>query len=320
MTIVPSDAARVSVIIPTHNRSALLMEAVDSVLAQTFPVHEIVVIDDGSAEPHRTALETLTRRSSLIRAHLLPPGERSRARNEGLANATGDFVLFMDDDDRLDEGMIASAMQSFADDPEVDVVVGLGSWFGGAVPRHVIPVGPFWTDSSGTPNGRLRAWMGLSDRSGEWLERKPAAVLLRCAVPINAFVIRRDAIGATRFPEDVNHGEDWIFRLDLAAKGCRFKWNPNAVAFVRWPSGDSGDARSRVVAFERVYQRFSPLGREEAFFAAAHLVRSRWRERRVDWWRLAILSGHPTLLFKYGRQFLARKIFRLWLRVGRTRD
>ena len=311
-----SAAARVSVIIPTYNRSALLMEAVESVLAQTHPIHEIVVVDDGSDASHRNALKELTRRSPLIRVYLLPHGERSRARNEGLARATGDFVLFLDDDDLLDVDMIASTVRRFAGSP-VDVVVGRGQGFGDAIPLHAAPLNPFWTDSAAAPEGRASGWMGVSAATRRDLKRQPVRVLLRCPAPINAFLVRRDAIGTTHFPEDLNRGEDWIFWLDLAIKGCRFGVSPEGRAYVRRHAHNSWPVASTVVSYERVLEQIGPLGREEAFLGTALVARIGWLERRTDWWRPAVRQArHPDLLVKYGCQFLARRTFRLWLRAS----
>lgn len=319
MTVtMPGARATVSVIIPTYNRSALLVEAVDSVLAQTHSVHEIVVVDDGSDEPHRSALEALARRSPLIRIHALPRhGERSRARNEGLAKATGEYVLFLDDDDLLDAGVIASAVRAFAAGAPVDVVVGRGQRVGDVEPRHMAPLNPFWTDSVADPEGWASAFMGASAGIRRDLERHPARVLLTFGAPINAFVVRRGAIGATRFPEDLHRGEDRVFWLDLAVKGCRFRISPDGRGYVRRHPENSGPVASGVAACERLLERVEPLGREEAFVASLLWARVSWLEGRADWWRPAIRHArYPDLLFKYVGQFTARRAFRQWLRAA----
>jgi glycosyltransferase involved in cell wall biosynthesis len=87
---------RVSVIIPTHNRKAFVLEAVDSVLAQTYEDFELIVVDDGSADETGEALEQYGER-----LHYLYQANRgvSAARNNGLAHARGEFVAFLDSDD-----------------------------------------------------------------------------------------------------------------------------------------------------------------------------------------------------------------------------
>jgi glycosyltransferase involved in cell wall biosynthesis len=311
-------AAPVSVIIPTYNRSALLAEAIDSVLAQTQRVHEILVVDDGSDDEHRSVLEALARRSPLVRIHALPGhGERSRARDEGLAHATGDYVIFLDDDDVIDADMVASALGAFAADPSVDVVVGCGQWFGDAAPPYAAPLNPFWTNSAADPDGWASALMGASSAVHRELERHAVRVLLRFPIPINAFVARRSAIAGTRFRNDLRQGEDWMFWLDLAAKGCRFRADPNVRVSVRRHQGNARPAASAVAACARAVERVEPLGREERFWAATILARTCWMEGRAGWWHAAARQArHPWLLFTFGRQLLARRVFRLWQRAS----
>jgi len=88
---------RVSIIIPTHNnRKAFLLEAIDSVLAQTYEDYELIVVDDGSADETGEALEQYGER-----LHYLYQANQgvSAARNNGLAHAQGEFVAFLDSDD-----------------------------------------------------------------------------------------------------------------------------------------------------------------------------------------------------------------------------
>jgi glycosyltransferase involved in cell wall biosynthesis len=91
---------RVSVVIPAHNRLPLLREAVASVRAQTLESWELVVVDDASEDGTREWLAGLD--DPRIRVELLPqPGERCRARNRGTELSRGEFVLYLDQDDRL---------------------------------------------------------------------------------------------------------------------------------------------------------------------------------------------------------------------------
>jgi glycosyltransferase involved in cell wall biosynthesis len=83
-----------SVIIPTYGRSALLAEALDSVLAQTLTDFECIVVDDAGPEP--TRLPDDPRFRLIVREH---NGGPTAARNTGIAAAAGDYVAFLDDDD-----------------------------------------------------------------------------------------------------------------------------------------------------------------------------------------------------------------------------
>jgi glycosyltransferase involved in cell wall biosynthesis len=87
----------VSAIIPTYNRRELVQRAVDSALAQTHPVGEIIVIDDGSTDGTGDALRA--RYGERIRYHWQANAGVSAARNAGMAIARGRYFALLDSDD-----------------------------------------------------------------------------------------------------------------------------------------------------------------------------------------------------------------------------
>ncbi len=87
---------RISVVIPTYNRRATLPRALDSVLAQTLPAVEIIVVDDGSTDGTGEWLATAYPRVRLLRQ---PNRGVSAARNAGIAAAEGDWIALLDSDD-----------------------------------------------------------------------------------------------------------------------------------------------------------------------------------------------------------------------------
>lgn len=90
--------ATVSVIIPTWNRAKQLREAVQSVLAQTYAVHEVLVCDDGSDDDSREVIASLN--DSRIKWIGGPrAGRPAIPRNRGIAAATGEWLAFLDSDD-----------------------------------------------------------------------------------------------------------------------------------------------------------------------------------------------------------------------------
>ena len=86
----------ISVIIPSYNRAAVLFRAIDSVLAQTSPVEEIIVIDDGSVDDTKTRI---TEQYPNIRYFYQQNSGVSAARNRGIKVAQSKWVAFLDSDD-----------------------------------------------------------------------------------------------------------------------------------------------------------------------------------------------------------------------------
>jgi glycosyltransferase involved in cell wall biosynthesis len=86
----------VSVVIPTYNCAEFICEALDSVLAQTYPRLEIIVVDDGSTDDTRKRVQMYGDRIHYIRKE---NGGISSARNTGIKMATGEFIALLDADD-----------------------------------------------------------------------------------------------------------------------------------------------------------------------------------------------------------------------------
>src|SRR5215212_11526906 len=86
----------VSVVIPTYNRRRLVVEAVESALAQTYRPLEILVVDDGSTDGTEAELH---RFGSAVRYLKQPNQGAAAARNRGIRAATGELVAFLDSDD-----------------------------------------------------------------------------------------------------------------------------------------------------------------------------------------------------------------------------
>ena len=88
-----------SVIIPTYNRSRLLIETVNSVLAQNYRHFELLIIDDGSTDDTAQVIKDLYANNHHVRYFYKKNEERGAARNFGLKHAKGNYALFFDSDD-----------------------------------------------------------------------------------------------------------------------------------------------------------------------------------------------------------------------------
>ncbi len=89
----------VSVIIPYFNRIELTRRAVSSVLAQTYSNFEIILISDASTEDESILVELLSNNENVVHIKLQKNAGPSRARNEGVNSAKGEYIAFLDSDD-----------------------------------------------------------------------------------------------------------------------------------------------------------------------------------------------------------------------------
>lgn len=120
----------VSVIIPTYNRGGFIVEAVESVLRQTYQNFEVIVVDDGSTDDTLDRLEPYRSRISIIQTK---HGGAPHARNAGIKGARGKYVAFLDSDDRYLPHKLALQVQILEQFPDVGMVYSEFSGFGEGV-------------------------------------------------------------------------------------------------------------------------------------------------------------------------------------------
>ncbi len=106
--------ASVSVVIPTFNSASWVTQAIDSVLTQTSPPDEIIVVDDGSTDDTRSRLAPYRDRVRYV--HQENRGVAA-ARNRGIAASTGDMIAFLDADDIWHPRKLELQLQAMTDHP-----------------------------------------------------------------------------------------------------------------------------------------------------------------------------------------------------------
>ena len=114
------EAPLVSIVIPCYAQAHFLSEAIESVLAQTHPKTEIIVVDDGSPD---NAAEVVARYPGVLCVRQENRG-LAEARNTGFRASNGEYVVFLDADDRLTPNAIESHLSCFAKHSEAGFVVG----------------------------------------------------------------------------------------------------------------------------------------------------------------------------------------------------
>lgn len=100
----------ISVIIPVYNVEEYLHECVDSVLCQTYGNFEIILVDDGSTDSSGIVCDEYIQKDERISVIHQKNGGLSAARNTGFAEATGDYVYFLDSDDYIAENALETLL------------------------------------------------------------------------------------------------------------------------------------------------------------------------------------------------------------------
>lgn len=106
---------RISVIVPAYNIAPFLSRSLDSLLAQTYPNLEIVLVDDGSTDDTRQVIQEYAAKYANIKAIFQENGGVTSARLRGLEEASGDWIAFMDGDDYVEPQMYARLLKNAQD-------------------------------------------------------------------------------------------------------------------------------------------------------------------------------------------------------------
>jgi glycosyltransferase involved in cell wall biosynthesis len=189
----------VSVIVPTYNRAAVLPRALDSVLGQSGPDREVVVVDDGSTDDTRAVVE----RFGVQYVRLERNRGVSGARNRGLDATSGEYVLLLDSDDALADGALAALYRRLR--AEDDACCGLSAGYRRLSGGLVTDVVRFEDRTVSLAD------LSAGSVSGGW---GASGTLYRRAL--------FEDIG--RFDETLGKGEDFDLFVRALAAGYRFRY------------------------------------------------------------------------------------------------
>jgi len=114
----------VSVVIPCYNQAHFLVEAIQSVLSQVYPNFEVIVVDDGSQDATAEVAATYADKDPRVRLICQQNRGLAGARNRGLAEANGEYAVFLDSDDRLVEGAFEVGVRELEANPDCAFVFG----------------------------------------------------------------------------------------------------------------------------------------------------------------------------------------------------
>ncbi len=186
---------KVSVVIPAYKSAQTIVRTLQSVLNQTVPLHEIIVVDDGSPDDQVEIIErNFGNQVILVRQK---NAGAANARNAGISRATGDFITFLDADDYWEAQKTEKQLSVFREHPQLGMVAG-----------------KFYSETPGEPR---TPWSG-SPRSARYYDRilkveGPEAFHVGTMVTTIMVMVRRSVLGDHRFCSAFEPAEDrdlWI--------------------------------------------------------------------------------------------------------------
>ncbi|MBS1817919.1 MAG: glycosyltransferase [Acidobacteria bacterium] len=275
-----------SVITPAYNVGRYLAACLDSVLAQTFPDFEVLVVDDGSVDDTADVLRAYAAQDSRVRGFRGPNRGVSHARNVAMTQARGRYFALLDADDRWAPTWLEAMVQRLEREPDVAIVTG------NAV-----------NDGGGALDGRpVRPWPA-EPRTLRFLD----LVTHEDSVFIMALFRRAvyERIGG--FNERLYRSEDYDFWLRAAAADLRIVTHPEPLGWYRRrPDSASADqaamfasikdvlvrARSfrhtpRADELAAIDRKLDQLASESLLHSAKRaLLRRRYSEARCHFWEL----------------------------------
>lgn len=183
----------VSIITPCYNSQHCLSETIDSVLSQTYDNWEMIIVDDCSTDESAQIISQYMARDSRIRYFKteVASGSPATPRNMGIDNATGEYIAFLDADDKWLPDKLERQL-CFMEDTQCDFV---------------------YSDyekikSDGERGNRV---VRMPQKATFW------DVIETCVIPCLTVMIKKEAIGNTRFKSVAK--EDFVFWLDILKKG-----------------------------------------------------------------------------------------------------
>jgi glycosyl transferase family 2 len=117
-----SEEPKVSIVLATRNRSVLLRRAVESVIAQSYPTWELIVVNDASTDDTKSTIQAIG--DSRIKLIDSDGSGAGHARNIGLRAASGSLNAFLDDDNLMAPGWLRAVVVAFQGRPELNAVYG----------------------------------------------------------------------------------------------------------------------------------------------------------------------------------------------------
>lgn len=240
----------VSVIIPTYNYGAFILNAIESIVQQTFGQWECIIIDDGSTDQTKSVVTKYTSKDPRIKYFYQENQGLSAARNAGIKLASGRFIQLLDADDMVEKEKFERQNAVFEKNVNIDIVYGNARFFT-------------------TKNLEMRE-LNKYGYKKEWVDAISGYgndilvyLLKRNIFPVNCPIIKRESLEKIGlFNTSYRAVEDWDFWIRCALGNLNFYYceSPNTNALIRF-QGDSMSTNNDLMVdgLLKLYSTIEPL-------------------------------------------------------------
>lgn len=304
-TVMESSVPVVSVVIPCYRAKTLLVEAIESVLAQTFQNFEIVLVDN-NADPETNTVMEKFRNENPEKIRIVPEPEQGvcSARNRGILESRGEYVALLDDDDRMKPGRLAKQLEAAKNNPDASMII-CGADFVDEnekiIEANVIGQRGAWSQIENSLKGIF-----------EDLNRGRSVASFALSMPSTMFISRKKSIEAGLFDTRLNpnFGEDLDFGVRMFLAGD-FVLLKESLAVYRKNSPDSLSKRRSSEKVRFLYTQGNKLHFVlwELFSKKGINIRPAFRKMAAFHMKLA---GRHFLRYRNGRQAGRSLLFRAW--------
>jgi len=188
----------ISIIIPCYNQSTFLKETINSLQNQTYSNWEAIIVNDGSTDDCTQILEELCKEDTRITVIHQKNGGLSSARNRGLENINGEFIQFLDADDKLTPNKFQDAIDIFKKS-NPDIVISNFLRFK-------------------SRSGKIKKAFCDLRKIEYTFENILTKWDVKFSIPIHCAIFSKKAIGKTSFNTTLKAKEDWKFWIDIYEK------------------------------------------------------------------------------------------------------
>lgn len=249
----------VSIIMPAYNSEMFISESIESVLSQTYPHWELVVIDDGSTDRTAKIVKEYVGRDSRIRYYYQQNQKQGRARNNGISKSKGEWIAFLDHDDLWAPEKLEKQIE-FINNNNVDLVFSGGYFFLSSnkeeLRAHQINPGFYQGD----------------DALKKFLESNQ--------IPMLSVLVKKKAIltcGGFEVHPSVQNADDYLLWLQMLVKGFLFYGLPDKLVYYRLHENQASG--------NDLYNHEQVLNIFNSFFVAPPSLNKFFIANKLNWYK-----------------------------------